>query len=61
MHIWFIKNECPLPQVTVQRSYDVVSTARRYPEGTLVFDMEKNSLYIRVREGIRQIQVKFII
>uniref|UniRef100_A0A665T8E8 Collagenase NC10/endostatin domain-containing protein n=1 Tax=Echeneis naucrates TaxID=173247 RepID=A0A665T8E8_ECHNA len=44
-------------QVTVLRSYDTMrATARRQPEGSLVYILDQTDLYLRVRDGVRQIQ-----
>jgi len=51
-------SECWCVQVTVLRSYDIMTaTARRQPEGALVYVIEQMDLYIRVRDGLRQVQV----
>ncbi|XP_042372423.1 collagen alpha-1(XVIII) chain-like, partial [Plectropomus leopardus] len=43
--------------VTVLRSYDTMTaTARRQPEGSLVYIIEQTDLYLRVRDGVRQVQ-----
>lgn len=40
------------------RSYDtMVVTARRHPEGSLVYIIEQTDLYLRVRDGVRQVHV----
>lgn len=45
-------------QVTVLRSYDTMTaTARRQPEGSLVYILDQTDLYLRVRDGLRQVQV----
>lgn len=42
--------------MTVLRSYNtMLATARRQQEGTLIFIEDRADLYIRVREGIRQV------
>lgn len=42
------------------RSYDVMTaTARRQPEGSLVYIIDRTDLYLRVRDGVRQVQVKY--
>ncbi|KAJ8349566.1 hypothetical protein SKAU_G00246960 [Synaphobranchus kaupii] len=44
--------------VTVLRSYDtMLSTARRQHEGTLIFIEDRADLYIRVRDGVRQVML----
>lgn len=41
------------------RSYDVLlATAPGQPEGTLIYIVDKSDLYIRVRDGIRQVMVR---
>lgn len=46
-------------KVTVLRSYDIMTaTARRQPEGSLVYILDQTDLYLRVRDGIRQVQVR---
>lgn len=46
-------------QVTVLRSYETMTaTARRQPEGSLVYILDQTDLYLRVRDGVRQVQVK---
>lgn len=46
------------PQVTVLRSYDtMIATARRQAEGSLIYILDKADLYLRVRDGIRQVMV----
>ncbi len=46
-------------QVTVLRSYDTMTaTARRQPEGSLVYVIEQTDLYLRVRDGVRQVHVR---
>uniref|UniRef100_A0A3P8V8L8 Collagenase NC10/endostatin domain-containing protein n=1 Tax=Cynoglossus semilaevis TaxID=244447 RepID=A0A3P8V8L8_CYNSE len=43
-------------KVTVLRSYDIMTaTARRQPEGSLVYILDQTDLYLRVRDGIRQV------
>ena len=45
--------------MTVLRSYDLMmATARRQAEGTLIYIVDKTDLYIRVREGFRQVLVR---
>lgn len=45
-------------QVTVLRSYDImIATARRQPEGSLIYVVDKADLYLRVRYGLRQVMV----
>uniref|UniRef100_A0A8C3A675 Collagen alpha-1(XVIII) chain n=1 Tax=Cyclopterus lumpus TaxID=8103 RepID=A0A8C3A675_CYCLU len=47
------------PQVTVLRSYDtMVATARRQTEGSLIYIVDKADLYLRVRDGLRQVMVQ---
>lgn len=47
------------PQVTVLRSYDtMIATARRQSEGTLIYIVDKTDLYIRVRDGFKQVLVQ---
>lgn len=42
--------------MTVLRSYDImIATARRQPEGSLVYIIDKADLYLRVRDGLRQV------
>ncbi|KAF3857459.1 hypothetical protein F7725_009318 [Dissostichus mawsoni] len=42
---------------TPQGTYDIMTaTARRQPEGSLVYIIEQTDLYLRVRGGIRQVQ-----
>lgn len=44
--------------MTVLRSYDtMIATARRQSEGTLIYIVDKTDLYIRVRNGFRQIML----
>jgi len=44
------------------RSYETMTaTARRQPEGSLVYIIDQTDLYLRVREGVRQVQVIFFI
>lgn len=39
-------------------SYDTMAaTARRHPEGSLVYIIEQTDLYLRVRDGVRQVHV----
>uniref|UniRef100_A0A8C6UC14 Collagenase NC10/endostatin domain-containing protein n=1 Tax=Neogobius melanostomus TaxID=47308 RepID=A0A8C6UC14_9GOBI len=48
-------------QVTVLRSYDTMrATARGQPEGSLVYVLDQTDLYLRVRDGVRQVQVPLI-
>lgn len=48
-----------LPQVTVLRSYEtMVATARRQSEGSLIYILDKADLYLRVRDGLRQVMVR---
>lgn len=35
----------------------MAATARRYPEGALVYLIEQTDLYLRVRDGVRQVHV----
>uniref|UniRef100_A0A3P8TX89 Collagenase NC10/endostatin domain-containing protein n=1 Tax=Amphiprion percula TaxID=161767 RepID=A0A3P8TX89_AMPPE len=35
----------------------MAATARRQPEGSLVYVIEQTDLYLRVRDGVRQVQV----
>uniref|UniRef100_A0A3Q1EGU0 Collagenase NC10/endostatin domain-containing protein n=1 Tax=Acanthochromis polyacanthus TaxID=80966 RepID=A0A3Q1EGU0_9TELE len=35
----------------------MTATARRQPEGSLVYIIEQTDLYLRVRDGVRQVQV----
>lgn len=47
-------------QVTVLRSYDImIATARRQTEGALIYVLDRNDLYLRVRDGVRQVMVGF--
>lgn len=47
-------------QVTVMRSYDImIGTARRQTEGALIYILDRNDLYLRVRDGVRQVMVWF--
>lgn len=40
------------------RSYDAMTaTARRHPEGSLVYVIDQTDLYLRVRDGVRQVYV----
>ena len=46
----------------VLRSYDTMAaTARSQAEGTLVYVQEQTDFYLRVRDGVRQVQVLYII
>uniref|UniRef100_A0A8C9XA11 Collagen type XVIII alpha 1 chain a n=1 Tax=Sander lucioperca TaxID=283035 RepID=A0A8C9XA11_SANLU len=46
------------PQVTVLRSYEtMVATARRQGEGSLIYIIDKADLYLRVRDGLRQVML----
>lgn len=46
-------------QVTVLRSYDtMIATARRQAEGSLIYIIDKADLYLRVRNGLRQVMVR---
>lgn len=48
-------------QVTVLRSYDtMIATARRQPEGSLIYIIDKADLYLRVRNGLRQVMVAIL-
>lgn len=45
----------------VFKSYDIMAaTARRQPEGSLVYVTDQTDLYVRVRDGVRQVQVKLL-
>lgn len=47
-------------QVSVLRSYDVmIATARRQAEGSLIYIIDKADLYLRVRDGLRQVMVQY--
>lgn len=35
----------------------MAATARRHPEGSLVYVMDQTDLYLRVRDGVRQVHV----
>lgn len=35
----------------------MIATARRQPEGTLIYVIDKADLYLRVRYGLRQVMV----
>ena len=35
----------------------MTATARRHPEGSLVYVLDQTDLYLRVRDGVRQVQV----
>lgn len=49
------------PQVTVLRSYDtMIATARRQPEGSLIYIIDKADLYLRVGNGLRQVMVQLL-
>lgn len=42
------------------RSYDVmIATARRQAEGSLIYIIDKADLYLRVRDGLRQVMVQY--
>lgn len=42
------------------RSYGTMAaTARRHPEGSLVYVIEQTDLYLRVRDGVRQVHVNY--
>ncbi|KAF3842840.1 hypothetical protein F7725_001689 [Dissostichus mawsoni] len=44
--------------VTVLRSYEtMVATARRQSEGSLIYIIDKADLYLRVRDGLRQVML----
>ncbi|KAG7268226.1 hypothetical protein CRUP_010689 [Coryphaenoides rupestris] len=44
-------------RVMVLRTFDTMrSTARRQAEGTLVYVLDQTDLYLRVRDGVRQVQ-----
>ncbi|XP_034077359.1 collagen type XVIII alpha 1 chain a isoform X1 [Gymnodraco acuticeps] len=44
--------------VTVLRSYEtMVATARRQSEGSLIYILDKADLYLRVRDGLRQVML----
>lgn len=46
-------------QVAVLRSYDtMIATARRQAEGSLIYIIDKADLYLRVRDGVRQVMVQ---
>lgn len=48
-------------QVTVLRSYDtMIATARRQSEGSLIYIIDKADLYLRVRNGLRQVMVAIL-
>lgn len=38
----------------------MAATARRQPEGSLVYVIDQTDLYVRVRDGVRQVQVKLV-
>lgn len=43
------------------RSYETMAaTARRHPEGSLVYIIDRTDLYIRVQDGVRQVQVQLL-
>lgn len=45
-------------QVTFLRSYDIMmATARRQTEGALIYILDRNDLYLRVRDGVKQVMV----
>lgn len=45
-------------QVRVFHTYDTMTTnARRHPEGSLVYVLDQTDLYLRVRDGVRQVHV----
>lgn len=40
------------------RTYETMAaTARRHPEGSLVYVLDQTDLYLRVRDGVRQVHV----
>lgn len=42
------------------RSYDImIASARRQTEGALIYVLDRNDLYLRVRDGVRQVMVQF--
>lgn len=44
--------------MTVLRTYDTMrATARGQPEGSLVYVIDQTDLYLRVRDGVRQVQL----
>lgn len=54
-----IAQVCLCLQVSLFRTYDTMAaTARRHPEGSLVYVIDQTDLYLRVREGVRQVYVK---
>lgn len=54
-----IAEVCLCLQVSLFRTYDTMAaTARRHPEGSLVYVIDQTDLYLRVREGVRQVYVK---
>uniref|UniRef100_H2L8W1 Collagenase NC10/endostatin domain-containing protein n=1 Tax=Oryzias latipes TaxID=8090 RepID=H2L8W1_ORYLA len=38
----------------------MAATARRHPEGSLVYIIDRTDLYIRVQDGVRQVQVQLL-
>lgn len=36
----------------------MTATARQHPEGSLVYIIDQTDLYLRVRDGVRQVHVK---
>lgn len=47
-----------LSQVTTFRTYDTMAAgARRHAEGSLVYVLDQTDLYLRVRDGVRQVYV----
>lgn len=49
---------CVYVQVTALRSYDtMIATARRQEEGSLIYIIDRADLYLRVRDGVRQVMV----
>ncbi len=47
-------------QVTSLRSYDIMmATARRQTEGALIYILDSNDLYLRVRDGVKQVMVLY--
>lgn len=37
----------------------MTATARRQPEGSLVYIIDQTDLYLRVRDGVRQVHVRY--
>uniref|UniRef100_A0A3P9CGE2 Collagen alpha-1(XVIII) chain n=1 Tax=Maylandia zebra TaxID=106582 RepID=A0A3P9CGE2_9CICH len=49
---------CVYVQVTALRSYDtMIATARRQEEGSLIYIIDRADLYLRVRDGVRQVML----